>query len=80
MPALGQRLHQPLLLESRQVRAGGRRRDLGDHGELGAGARAPVHQAVEHANPCGLPDRGGDPGHGLIVVALRIHISMLREL
>jgi hypothetical protein len=43
-----------------EMDAGSRWRDLGDCGELGAGAGVAVHEGIEHAGARGLADGGRD--------------------
>ena len=72
-------LDEPLGLEPQQMRACGRRAHVRDDGELGARARPAVHQAVEHARACRLPDRGGNPRDRRVGVDVNIHCVMLDE-
>ena len=75
---LREHLDEPLRLQPLQVHTGGRRRDVGHHGELGARAGPAVEQAVEHARARRLADRRGDGGHRSVSLVY-IHTLMITE-
>jgi len=75
--ALRDRLDEPLFLEARQVRTGGRCRNLGHGRQFGRGARVAVHQAAQHAGTSRLGDGACEPGQ--LGVGGCIHTSMVNE-
>jgi hypothetical protein len=60
MFALSEGFHQSQSLQTEQVGASGGRTYLGDDCKFGAGARAPVEEAVEHSRSSGLTYRSGN--------------------
>src|SRR5271157_5611518 len=61
------------------MHARGRWADAGHNGELRAGTRVAIHQAIEHASPCGFADGRGDSGNGGVRVIRDIHTLILNE-
>ena len=60
------------------MRAGGRRRNLGDGGQFGRGAGMAVHQAAQHARARRLGDRAGQ-AREMGIGGGSIHISIVDE-
>src|SRR5277367_4793996 len=61
MLALDQHLYETIGLQPGQMDARSRRTDIRYHRQLGAGAGAAIHQAVEHASPRRLSNRCRNP-------------------
>ena len=77
--SLGGDAHEALGFEAAEVDAGGGGRDIGEDGELGAGAGVSVKQRTEHAGAGGLADSGGDGRDRGVHALLCIHGLTVNE-
>jgi len=75
--ALGDGLDEALFLETRQMRAGGRCRNICDGGKFSGGACVAIHQATQHAGARRLGDGPGEARK--IGIGICIHISIVSE-
>jgi len=75
MFSLSVHVHQPLLLQPREMDAGCRWTHLGDNRELCARPGITVHQATEHPRACRFGDRRGNSGER----GVSIHTLIINE-
>jgi NIPSNAP len=79
MAPLGGDADEALVFEAAEVNAGGGGRDVGENGELSAGAGVAVEERTKHAGPGGLADGGGDGRDGGVHSLLCIHGLTVNE-
>jgi hypothetical protein len=79
MPPLDDNLDQAFSLQSAQVYARRGRADIGNYGEFGAGSRAIVHKAIEHARTRWFADRRRDACSARVHLEFNIHTLRLNE-
>ena len=80
MFSLGENFDEMSCFKSIEVYARRRRAYASYHGELGAGSRVTVHEAVEDASAGLIANGGGNSGDCGIVILFSIHTFMLSEL